>query len=188
MTDDPREAVLESLCAPPKAAVRQGTPKGRVGKGWVVGGIRPSADRQTVVFKKERAGVTTRIYAVSYSDTAGRQHFDVVGAAQGADGSWTAGGSAGGSGNGPVRDRPWVNFGGWWGNDLFCAGGTVMGTGSEQAKRVRLSFADEAAIEDTVDDGVVLFLIERGVQLPATAEIFDANSTLLSSHEFPGIG
>ena len=185
MPDDPREAVLQRLCAPPSSAVGQGKPKNGVAKGWVRGGLPQPADPKTVTFRKERAGVKQRIYAVSYSDTIGQVHFDVVGADQQPDGSWSAGGGAGGSGNGPVRDKPWVNFGSWWGADLFCAGGLVIGAGADQAQFVELSFADQTTVEDTVDDGVVLFLIEHGVELPATANIFNADRTLLATQRFP---
>ena len=185
MSDDPREAVLQRLCAPPRSAVRQGKPKNGVARAMVIGGMLQPADPQTVVFRKERAGVTQRIYAVSYSDTVGHPHFNIVGVNQQPDGSWSAGGGAGGSGSGPVRDKPWVNFGGWWGPDLFCAGGQIIGAGADQAQCVELSFADEITVEDTVDDGVVLFLIEHGVELPATANIFNADRTLLATQQFP---
>lgn len=185
MLDDPREAVLQRLCAPPTPAVRQGRPQNGMAGAWVRGGMPQPADPQTIVFRKERAGATRRIYAVSYSDNAGHLHFDIVGVNQHADGSWSAGGGAGGSGNGPVRNRPWINFGGWWGVDLFCAGGQITGAGADQAGRVELSFADMTTVEDTVDDAVVLFLIEQGVELPATARIFDLDGVLLATQEFP---
>jgi len=186
MPDDPREAVLERLCAPPGTATRQSTATSGVATA-VVGGMPPSADRSTIVFRKERSCTQKRVYAVSYDDTEGQRHFDIVGVDQQPDGSWSAGGGAGGSGKGPIRDRPWVNFGGWWGVDLFCAGGEVIGTGADQARRVRLSFADGTTVEDTVDDGVVLFLVEHGVQFPATASILDASGTVLATHESPGV-
>ena len=83
---------------------------------------------------------------------------------------------------------PRVNFGGWWGADGFCAGGDVIGTGSDQARHVRLSFVDGTTVEDSVDDGVVLFLVEHGVRLPATASILDANGTVIATQGWPGVG
>ena len=56
MPDDPREAVLERLCAPPGTATRQSTPKNGVATAVVVGGTPWSADRSTIVFRKERSG------------------------------------------------------------------------------------------------------------------------------------
>lgn len=186
MSDDPREAVIAWLSPPPSPTGTQGGQNNAVAEaGWVRGAVPEPADTQTIVFHKECAGVTQRIYAVSYFDTGGRPHFDVVGVSQQADGSWSGGGLAGGSGNGPVRDKPWVNLGGWWGADLFCAGGRVIGAGAEQARRVQLRFADETTVEDTVDDGVVLYLVEHGVELPAEADIFSADGTLIATQRFP---
>ena len=186
MPDNPREAVVQRLCSPPISAVVQHVSKDGVVKGWARDGMPQPADPKTIVFRKERAGTTRRIFAVSYSDSAfGHPHFDIVGVNQQEDGSWSAGGGAGGSGGGPVRDKPWVNFAGWWGVDLFCAGGQVIGTGADQAQRVELSFVDGTTVGDSVDDGVVLFLIEHSVELPATAITLDVNGVQLSTQEFP---
>jgi hypothetical protein len=68
----------------------------------------------------------------------------------------------GGGGGQPYRSRPWVNFAAGWNAHLFAAGGHVTGQGAEAACLVRLTFADGTTIEDTVDNGVVLFFTSPG--------------------------
>jgi hypothetical protein len=182
MAHDPREAVIQQLCAPPAIPTSERTSEGGITLTTFAPGVPWSADPNTVVFRKERDGTRTRLFNVSYSDTSGQAHVDIVGVTRQPDGSWLATGSAGGSGYKPARDKPWVNFGGWWGPDVFCAGGDLVGSGAELARHVQLVFGDGTVIEDTVDDGLVLFLIERGVQPPATARILGANGDLLATH------
>jgi hypothetical protein len=47
----------------------------------------------------------------------------------------------------------------------------------------RLRFADGPSLEDSVDVGVVLFMSETPVQLPATVEIGDGTGSMLTSYE-----
>jgi hypothetical protein len=48
---------------------------------------------------------------------------------------------------------------------------------------VRLTFADGTAIEDTVDDGVVLLCVSAGVTFPARVEIVDAAGDVLAEYD-----
>ena len=89
------------------------------------------------------------------------------------------GGARGGH---PYRSTPWVNFAAQWNDQLFAAGGEVVGEGSEAARHVRMRFVDGTQVEDDVSDGIVLFFMPHGVIFPATVDIFDANRALLSSH------
>ena len=52
------------------------------------------------------------------SYASARRVFWVVAAEQDRNGAWVARGGAGGSGQGPERDEPWVNLAGWWGPKL----------------------------------------------------------------------
>ena len=63
------------------------------------------------------------------------------------DGTWELNGSAGGSGPQPARDRPWVNLGGWWGVDLFCAGGDVKGFHENIDRVGATGFAIDAGVQ-----------------------------------------
>lgn len=182
MARDPREAVLDSLCAPAGIVTVTGVSPGGVVSSRVRGGPRSSADPESVVFLKERTGTGKRLYAVAYTVLEGRSYLDVVGVAQDNHGSWAVNCSAGGSGAGPPRDRLWANLGGWWNAGVFCAGGRVIGEGAELGKRVQLNFADGTMVTDTIDDGLVLFLVEHAVDLPGEAQILSHSGELLASH------
>jgi predicted ThiF/HesA family dinucleotide-utilizing enzyme len=89
----------------------------------------------------------------------------------------------GGSGGSSRRAKPWVNFAAGFGPRTFTAGGKVEGAGSEQARTVRLTFADGLVVEETVDNGAVLFFEPRTVDLPAEVEVLDARGRLLARYE-----
>jgi hypothetical protein len=59
----------------------------------------------------------------------------------------------------------------------------VIGTNSERAARARLLFADGTTLEDAVDAGIVLFMTEAPVRLPATVEILDGTGSVLTTYE-----
>jgi hypothetical protein len=48
---------------------------------------------------------------------------------------------------------------------------------------VRLIFADGLTMEDTVENGIVLFCEPRGVSFPADVRILDDQGTLLASYK-----
>lgn len=79
----------------------------------------------------------------------------------------------------PPRGFPWANLGGNWGADGFRAGGTIEDAG-KGITRVRLTDARDRAFEDTVDDGVVLFISEEPVAMPMRVELLDANGEVVA--------
>lgn len=81
----------------------------------------------------------------------------------------------------PPRNQPWVNFCGWGWPDSFSGGGWITGSGSNAAASVRLRFRRGSMLEDTVDNGIVLFISDTPVELPAIAEILDSSGSLLAS-------
>lgn len=182
MSTDPRQAIIEALTRP--AGRRQIT--GHSPSGWrsvkTTDGPFASADPASIQFLKERASGSHRIYAVTYTDDRGVDHLELVGAVQAADGHWTRSGGAGGSGKGPPRDRPWLNFAGWRGPDIFAGGGQVIGTGAERAKRVELAFDNGTNLGDSVDEGLVLFIKEQTLEIPVTAHILDDQNKILATH------
>lgn len=130
MASDPREAVLDSLCAPPGVVtVSEGSPGGLVLSG-VSGGPPFSTDRKAVAFLKERSGARQRLYAVTYPHPQGPPYLGVVGVVQKDDGSCTS----------MVPRAPRLL--GW----------------------------------------LVLFVVERGVDVPADVQILSATGELLASH------
>ena len=184
--NEAHQAVIEHLCGSPGTLAVSRTSPGGWHSGTVHDGLLSTADRESIVFVKERRGRRHWLSAVAYDDTAGCKHLDMVGTRQQTDGSWVVAGSAGGGDAEIPRDQPWVNFTGWWGQDFFCAGGRVSGRNAEQAQRVRLVFDDGYTVDDDIQQGLVLFIVEHAIPAPwdTTAQIVDAHGALLATHPF----
>jgi hypothetical protein len=143
----------------------------------------------TIRFVKSRGGSDRQIWYVMCDADGGPRgteswHWTVV-ASRGASGSWSVHGVAGGGGVGalPQRRFPWVNLGGNWGHDGFRAGGTIEDAG-ENVSRVRLTDPKGRPFEDTVDDGVVLFMSEEPVSMPMRVELLDTHGDVVASDEW----
>lgn len=96
---------------------------------------------------------------------------------------WRAHSVAGGAGELPARGFPWANLGGNWGRDGFRAGGTVEDAG-EEVTLVRLTDAEGRSFEDTVDDGVVLFISDEAVAMPMRVDLINAEGHVVGSDEW----
>ena len=84
-------------------------------------------------------------------------------------------------GGDPPREYPWINFGAWGWPRFLYGGGRVVGANSERATQARLRFADGTTLADSVGTGVVLFMTDDPVTLPASVEILDGAGTVLST-------
>jgi hypothetical protein len=58
----------------------------------------------------------------------------------------------------------------------------VVGDGSQHASSVRLAFANDIVVEDTVDNGVVLFFEPHRVVAPAEVAVIDRNGGVLVTY------
>lgn len=153
--------------------------------GWrrsVSRGAGHDADPVTIRFIKHRSTPGRELHAVAFADRAGMRYRYLVGVVRGSDGHWELDGLAGGGEHDRPRDQPWVNFCGWGWPRAFSGGGWVTGNGSAAAARVRLRFQRGLVLEDTIEDGVVLLIGDVRIDMPATAEILDADGSLLASH------
>jgi hypothetical protein len=156
--------------------------------GWTVltrqrGGA--GADPATVRFIKTRVFPGCQLHAAEFTTRDGHARRVLLRTGQQPDGSWAASPIGGGGGGHPYRSRPWVNLAGAWNEQQFTAGGHVTGQGAGAARLVRLTFAGGTTIEDTVDNGVVLFFTSPGVTFPAMVTILGtAGDVLAEYHEF----
>lgn len=96
---------------------------------------------------------------------------------------WRARGVSGGSGHLPPRGFAWANLGGGWGPEGFNAGGAIEDAG-RSVRLVRLTDALGSTFEDTVDDGVVLFLSDEPVAMPMRVELLDTADRVVASDEW----
>ena len=67
----------------------------------------------------------------------------------------------------------------------FYAGGFVADHG-QGVTTVRLIAKSGTTIDDTVEEGMVLFLTDQSIDLPIEAELYDQEGTLVYKHKVLG--
>lgn len=188
MTEDGmRAAVVAHLVQP-------GTPPEggeRVRRGWS-SSIRheggSGAESATIEFVKTKVYSTCQLHEVDYVNHRGWTMHALIETRQDQNGTWMVRPLGGGAGPAPRRSHSWVNLCAGIGPESFTAGGHVEGDGAEHAASVRLSFADGGEIEDTVDNGVVLFFEPRAIVAPVDVSVFDRDGAVLATYqEFTGL-
>ena len=109
------QAVVDQLTAEPGPVIWVGpaSPGAWVAAAQDGGGL--GADPATIRFRKSRAFADCELHHVDFINRDGKSEQWLVRAWQGPDGAWTADPIGGGSGAGPYRSRPWVNFAATWG-------------------------------------------------------------------------
>jgi hypothetical protein len=158
-------------------------------KSKILAGADEDEERQaTLRFLKERVLPQRRVYLVAFEDEKGSEQRFVCYVEQDTQGNWQFRGAAGGgiSGSpGPVMERAWASLDGGGMPDHFYAGGYVADHG-EQVAKVRLVAKNGTEIEDSVDNGIVLFLSEQPVKLPIEAELYDKAGKSIYRHRVLG--
>jgi hypothetical protein len=142
------------------------------------------AQLSSVRLLKQRAIAGRQVVAVAFTDREGRDLFCACELRQQDDGTWSVHGSAGGGLSGPRWEAPRANLGGSPGNQASGCyfGGLVQGDSAGEVTRVRLVSADGVILEDTVEEGVILFLGDRPVGLPLSADLYDRAGKLVTHH------
>lgn len=137
-------------------------------------------------FGKSRGISGRQVHALTFEDRDGRTQSWACCARRDEAGEWHfEGGAGGGMREGAcVRGHPWTNLGGGGWPSHFYAGGRVEESDGQVA-RVRLRAANGVMLEDTVDEGVVLFVTNEEVRLPLTVELLDARGEVVSQHRWP---
>jgi hypothetical protein len=177
------QAILDHLAAGPGPGTWVSP---RSPGGWVAStrhGGGGDADPATVQFRKSRTFPGCQLHEVGFVTRDGHPQGMLIRTWQEPGGAWVAAPIGGGGGGGPHRSKPWVNFAAQWNAHLLAAGGHVTGQGAESAHLVRLTFADGTAIDDVVENGVVLFFTTPGVAFPARVEILSAAGEVLAEYD-----
>jgi hypothetical protein len=143
----------------------------------------PGANPATIEFVKTRSFSTCQLHSVTFVNHRGWTQHDLIRTWQEPDGGWRVHVHGGGAGPDPQRNHPWVNFCAGFGSQDFSGGGLVVGVGAERAYSVRLTFVNDILIEDTVDNGAVLFFESRPVVAPADVSVFDRDGAMLVSYQ-----
>ena len=178
-SNDFRQVIIDQLSVPAVPISNK-----HAGGGWRAvtsrGGI--GARVETIQFGKQRTIPGKMVQFVMFEDIQGMQMHYTCYLVQDDRGEWKFAGGAGGSGGWKVvREHPWVNLGGGGWPDLFYAGGHVVDNGLAIA-RVRLVANNGTVMEDTVQDGIVLFITDSRVELPLQAELYDREDRIVASH------
>ena len=160
--NDPKQVIIDYISEPlgqiepepplPPGIERKGPqPVSRKG-----GGL--GAKAQTIRFLQQRTLPDLQLHALTFENEDGRQEYYFWCVRQDVPGHWR---SAGGANYHPAesisRGYPWVNLAGGWSRNLLWAGGRVLDDGLDVV-RVRLISENGIVLEDTVQDGLALFI------------------------------
>ena len=184
---DPKQVIIEYISQPlgpiePASPLPPGferkEPQGIMRKDGGLG-----AKVQTIRFLQERSLPDLQLHAVTFENEDGQQEYYFWCVRQDMPGHWW---SAGGANFHPteniLRGRPWVNLAGGWNRDFLWAGGRVLDNGLDVV-RVRLISENGIELEDTVQDGLALFLSNRWVERPLQVELYDRSGKLVGTHQ-----
>jgi hypothetical protein len=185
---DPEQAILNELARTPGQWEPGATSPGGIQSGIVRGGNPFQAERSTIRFVKHRESERRHLYFVTFEGAIPQLGPDsrypwsyVFPVERDPAGGWHVRGGAGGAGGGPQRSAPWVNLGGGGWPDQFYAGGRIDNAGIDIA-RVELPFADGLTLEDDPTAGVVLFITDQTVEMPATVALLDPAGNNVATH------
>jgi hypothetical protein len=171
-----QQAVVDYLAAPSEpTAFARAAPRGPVARK-----SRPVAESGSVRIAKSRAFKGSELHAVLFVADSHLWRM-VIGTVPDETGGWKVHPVGGGSGGSPRRERPWVNLTAQFG-PCFRGGGEVIGQDADRARLVRMRFANGTTLEDSVEDGVVLFEADHAVSFPAEVQVLDATGELLASY------
>jgi len=181
--DDPRAVALTFLSAPGFVTAQTKGPGG-----WIAstGGGGLDAAPESVVFIKERYLPNRVAYNVRFTTRAGMRMRYTLALVQGHDGAWQVLGGAGGSAedqpeNAPKHGHAYANLGGGGWPRQFYAGGAIE-EDEGAVTRVRLRSANGVELEDTVEQGEVLFMSDDAIQTPLEVELYDGAGNLVGRH------
>jgi hypothetical protein len=147
--------------------------------------------KATIVhFLKERTIAGCQIHVVAFEDEAGKHFYGCCVAGQDATGNWRISGATFSEGD-PGTHEPVYNqasvglFGGGGYESAFYAGGYVQDT-DRSINEVHLVSNNGIVLQDTVEQGFVLFVTDLPVEMPVTAELYDRAGHLIASQSaFP---
>ena len=171
-------APLELAPPPPPDAPLQGQP-GMIRRGGGLG-----AKVATIHFLQERNLPNRQLHIVTFENEEGYHDQWLCCVLQDRPKHWRYAGGAniGHVNEMPRRGYPWVNMAGGWKGNLLWAGGHVLDNGLDVV-RVRLISENGIILEDTVQDGLVLFITDQWVQRPLQVELYNRSGKMVGTHQ-----
>jgi hypothetical protein len=142
-----------------------------------------AADVATLRFLKVRETDELQCLAIEWHDQTGEYWSGILGLSRSPDARWDVDGGGWGSGPPPDLgiDEPRAHLAGGW-NDHFCLGSWVYDPTGTIAF-ARLVSGDTVLAEDTVDDGVIVFLGAVPFGPDPMVELYDSEGSLVVRHE-----
>ncbi|HLI09772.1 MAG TPA: hypothetical protein VKV40_24645 [Ktedonobacteraceae bacterium] len=190
--NDPRQVIIDYICRPRGPIIEERSmpvPPGKQGNAWraitrAPGGM--GARVSTIQFLQQRSISDRQLHLVEFEDEEGRLDSWLCSVLLEPDGHWRYSGGANVSRaeTMPKREHPWANLAGGWNVNLFWAGGRVLDNGLNVV-RVRLVAEDGTVLEDTVQDGIVMFISNETLSIPVRVELYDDSATLVGTGIFP---
>lgn len=191
---EPKQVIIDYLSLPEGELINQPEPgsrpvakdTSRVQPGIMRKGGGVGAKADSVQFLRERSIPHRQVHAVIFEDEAGQKWDFICFVTQDAERLWHfesgGGGSRGADIKGyPSRSQAWANLAGGGWEDRFWAGGYVMDTGLDVVL-VRLNSNNGLVLEDTVEDGLVLFVTDQKVRVPIEVELYNRSGELIGKH------
>jgi hypothetical protein len=186
-SSDPKQVICDYL-SQPLGQLQPGPPpspdapltrwQGEIRSGGGLG-----ARASTIQFLQERLLPDRQVHLVAFENETGEQQQWICCIIASDAGEWQFVGGANISGEEtmPRRDYPWVGLASG-GRDLLWAGGRVLDQGLGVI-RVRLLSANSIMLEDTVQDGLVLFVTDQEVRGPLRVELYDRSGKVVGTHQ-----
>lgn len=175
---DPRQIIIDYLSMPVKVIATIPASDDQVWRTRITNGGW-GAKAETIRFLKMREIPGRQLYAVTFENEEDQDQLFICYLVQDKCGRWQFRGGAGGSHmQGLVRNDSQANSGANSHPDDFYAGGYVADP-SLEIECVRLVANNGLVLEDTVQEGVVLFVTEQSVSAPLQAEFYDRLGTLV---------
>ncbi|GCE14074.1 hypothetical protein [Tengunoibacter tsumagoiensis] len=147
-----------------------------------------AAGEETVHFLRMRSLPGRQVHAVTFKNKSGEDIHFLCHVMQNAQGLWGFRGGAGGEVSSDlerahlIHEQPWAHLsGGGWPKEFY-GGGYIIDKGVKVA-RVKLIATNGTVVEDTVENGIVLFLTDERVETPLQAELYDYSGNLINSHD-----
>lgn len=143
-------------------------------------GAGKGAKTATIQFLKQRSLPHDQVHAITFEDEAGLKWDFFCSIAQDERGFWhmsRSGCVRQGMMQRTSRTFPWVHLVGGSGESYLWAGGYVTDKATD-AQRVRLITKNGLTLEDSVQDGIVLFQTDQHVEIPAQVEVYTGSGTL----------
>ena len=138
----------------------------------------------TVQFLKERSIPGYQVHAITFEDVAGITWLLFCLVVQDNSGHWFIEGCSGIAGNTPMSrpfsPHPFVSLSGDI-DDHFYAGGSIIDDTRLGIVRVRLLSGKQLIGEDTVQNGLVVFVNDQKIQLPLQFELYTQSGELVGS-------